>query len=67
MKITEYVTVTGDETAKFDQEVQQYLNDGYILYGNPTVVQLGNKFLGYAQTVVKVTASEGEEVPLALP
>lgn len=62
--VKRYVTVCSVDETKFDEQVEKYLNKGYMLYGNPYSVDRQ-----HAQALVYVEgdAPKKELPPVSVP
>lgn len=51
-RMKKYRTLRSDDATEFDRSVSQYLEDNWVLYGEPRTVFAGSIFY-YIQTLVK--------------
>jgi hypothetical protein len=52
-RIKNYKTVKSNSVEEFDTEIEKYLKDGWLLFGNIVVVVFNHNSIQYIQTLIK--------------
>lgn len=55
-----YKVVTDLDTYNFEKKVDEYLSDGYTLYGSISVVPISGNRAWYTQTLIKEENEDNE-------